>query len=35
MEIVSEVFAKIEAIFKLVIEFIKSIVPAKDEEAAE
>ncbi len=35
MDIVSEVFAKIEAIVKLVIEFIKGLIPAKDEDAAE
>ena len=33
MEILTEVFAKIEAIFKLVIAFIKDLVPAKDENA--
>lgn len=33
MEIVNEIFAKIDAIFKIVIEFIKSIVPAKEEAA--
>lgn len=35
MELVSEIFAKIEAIVKIVIAFIKDLVPAKDEEAAE
>ncbi len=35
MDIVSEVFAKIEAIVKIVLDFIKSLIPAKDEEAAE
>ena len=33
MDVVSEIFAKIEAIVKLVIEFINSIVPKKDEAA--
>lgn len=33
MDIVSEVFAKIEAIVKLVIDFIKSIIPAQEEDA--
>ncbi len=35
MEIVQEVFDKIKAIFDIVMEFIKSLIPAKDEEAAE
>ena len=35
MDIVSEIFAKIEAIAKLIIDFIKSFIPAEDEEAAE
>lgn len=35
MDIVSEVFAKIEAIVKIVLDFIKSLIPEKDEEAAE
>lgn len=33
MEIMNEVFAKIEAIVKLVIAFIKDLIPAKDENA--
>ena len=35
MDIVSEVFAKIEAIVKIVLDFIKSLIPEKDEEVAE
>ena len=31
MEIMNEVFAKIEAIVKLVIAFIKDLIPAEDE----
>ena len=33
MEIVSDIFAKIEAIFKIVLDFIKSIIPEKEEAA--
>lgn len=33
MEIVSEIFAKIEAIVKIVLDFIKSIIPEKEESA--
>lgn len=35
MEIVQEVFDKIKAIFAIVMEFIKSFIPAKDEEVTE
>ncbi len=35
MDIVKEVFDKIEAIVKIVLDFIKSLIPAKDEESAE
>ncbi len=35
MDIVSEVFAKIEAIVKIVLDFIKSLFPAKEEEGTE
>lgn len=31
MDIVTDIFAKIEAIFKIVLEFIKSIMPEKEE----
>ena len=31
MDIVTDIFAKIEAIFNIVIEFIKSIMPEKEE----
>lgn len=33
MEIVQEVFAKIKAIFDIVMDFIKSFIPAKEEDA--
>lgn len=35
MDIVNEIFAKIEAIAKLVFAFIKDLIPAKDDETAE
>lgn len=35
MDIVNEVFAKIEAIVKIVIAFIKDLFPAKEEEGTE
>ena len=35
MDIVNEVFAKIEAIVKLILEFLKGIIPEKNEGDAE
>lgn len=35
MDIVKEVFDKIEAIVKIVIDFIKGLIPEKEEEGAE
>ena len=35
MDIVNDIFAKIEAIFKIVFDFIKSFMPEKEDAEAE